>query len=109
MRVHFFPREPKASWEGPVKNGKLVVTHDGATRITECAIPWSELPDVKKLLDAGKPVKFSFRVNNHSGGAGMELARDRGVAKLNSAAFQADWIAHWANELEFAFDKTPAK
>jgi hypothetical protein len=109
MRVHFFPRQPKAAWEGAVKNGKLVVTQDGATRIVECSLPWSELPDVKKLLDAGKPVKFSFRVNNHSGGAGMELSRERSVAKINPFAFQTDWVEHWSNELEFAFEKPPGR
>jgi len=105
MRVHFFPRQPKAAWEGPVKDGQLVVTQDGGTRIVECAIPWGDIPDVKKLLDAGKPVKFSFRVNSHAGGGCMELARDRAVSRKNNHAFQVDWVEHWANELEFAFQK----
>ena len=105
FRKHFFPRQPKAPWEGPVKTGKLAVIQDPTTRVEECAIPWSELPDVKKLLDAGKPVKFSFRVNDNSGVGCMELARDRLVSRKNGRAFECDWSEHWANEVEFAFEK----
>ncbi|MFN8254321.1 MAG: hypothetical protein U0W24_01450 [Bacteroidales bacterium] len=105
-RKHFFPRQPKSSFDGPVKNGKLAIVHEGNTRITECAIPWSEIPDVKKALDEGKTIKFSFRINDDgSGGSCMELARDRSVSKKNSRAFHADWKEHWANEVEFGFEK----
>jgi hypothetical protein len=112
MRTGDFPRQPKAAWVGAVKDGKLAVVQDGATRITEVAIPWSEIPDVKKLLDGGKTVKFDFRVNDHTGLNGMELAWGRGASRENNGAFSEDWIRHWANELEFAFDKSdqaPAK
>ncbi len=104
-RKHFFPRQPRSVNEGPVKNGKLVIRRDGNTLITECAISWSELPDVKKALDAGKTIKLSFRVNdNGAPGSCMELAKDRSVSKLNARAFHPDWKTHWANELEFAFE-----
>jgi len=103
---HFYPRQPKSPFDGAVKNGKLAVSHEGSTRITECAIPWSELPDVKKALDTGKAIKFSFRVNdNKNMGSCMELARERSVSKRNSKAFHASWKEHWANEVEFGFEK----
>jgi len=103
---HFYPRQPKSPLDGPVENGKLAITHEGNTRITECAIPWSELPDVKKALDAGKTIKFSFRVNdNENMGSCIELARERSVSKKNSRAFHASWKEHWANEVEFGFGK----
>ncbi|OIP84509.1 MAG: hypothetical protein AUK44_02275 [Porphyromonadaceae bacterium CG2_30_38_12] len=103
---HFYPRQPKSPFDGAVKNGKLAITHEGSTRITECAIPWSELPDVKKALDEGKTIKFSFRVNDDAnGGACMELSRDRSVSKKNSRAFHASWKEHWANEVEFGVEK----
>ncbi|MEI8113297.1 MAG: hypothetical protein WCI54_06690 [Bacteroidia bacterium] len=103
---HFYPRQPKSPFDGPVKNGKLAITHEGSTRITECAIPWSELPDVKKALDAGKTIKFSFRINDNGNmGSCMELARERSVSKRNSRAFHASWKEHWANEVEFGFEK----
>ncbi len=103
---HFYPRQPKSPFDGPVKNGKLSITHEGSTRITECAIPWSELPDVKKALDAGKTIKFSFRVNDNGNmGNCMELAHERSVSKKNSRAFHCSWKEHWANEVEFAFEK----
>ena len=101
---HYYPRSPKAPHEGPVKNGKLAVTRDGNTRITECALPWSEIPHVKKALDEGRPIKFSFRVNDNAGAGCMELSRGRSVAKRNGS-FKVDWIEHWANELEFRFER----
>lgn len=103
---HFYPRQPASPFDGPVKNGSLAITHEGNTRITECAIPWSELPDVKKALDAGKTIKFSFRVNDNANMGGcLELARERSVSKKNSRAFHAAWKEHWANEVEFSFEK----
>jgi len=103
---HFYPRQPKSPFDGAVKDGKLAITHEGSTCITECAIPWSELPDVKKALDAGKTIKFSFRVNDNGNmGSCMELARVRSVSKRNSRAFHASWKEHWANEVEFGFEK----
>ena len=104
-RKHFYPRQPKSPYDGPIKNGKLAIVHDGNTLITECAIPWSEIPDVKKALDERRTIKFSFRVNdNNNMGACLELARERSVSKLNSRAFHADWKEHWANEVEFGFE-----
>jgi hypothetical protein len=101
-RKHFYPRQPKSPFDGPVKNGKLVTVHEGNTRFTECAIPWTELPDVKQALDKGKTIKFSYRVNDDgAGGACLELARDRSVSKRNSRAFHPDFREHWANEVEF--------
>jgi hypothetical protein len=104
-RKHFFPRQPKSDHEGAVA-GKLVIKRGGNTLITECAIPWSEIPDVKKLLDEGKKIKFSFRVNDDgSPESCMELAKDRSVSKQNSRAFHPDWKTHWANEVEFGFER----
>ena len=104
-RKQFYPREPRSPLDGPVKNGKLVVTRDGNTRIVECALPWSEIPDVKKRLDAGAPLKFSFRVNDNAGVGCLELAKGRSVSKRNAYAFHVDWTEHWANEVEFAWEK----
>lgn len=73
-------------------------------RFVESAIPWSELAEVKRRLDAGQTVKFSYRVNNNDGPA-LELAAGRSVSKWNSFAFHDDWSTHWANEIEFAFEK----
>ena len=105
-RKHFYPRQPKSPYDGAVKEGKLVTRRDGNTLYTECAIPWSEIPDVKKSLDKGEKIKFSFRVNDDgAGGACMELARQRSVSKKNSRAFHPDWKEHWANEVEFDFER----
>lgn len=105
-RKHFFPRQPASPFDGPVKDGKLVTRREGNTLYTECAIPWSEIPDVKKALDNNEKIKFSYRVNDDgAGGACMELARKRSVSKKNSRAFHPDWKEHWANEVEFSFER----
>ncbi len=68
--------------------------------------PFSLLFDSQQdALDyGGKLVKFSFRVNDNAGVGSMELSRKRSVAKRNGS-FTVDWTEHWANELEFAFER----
>ncbi len=100
---HFFPRQPASPVDGPAQ-GQLVITRDAGQRIVECAIPWSELPEVKRKLDAGAPIKFSYRVNDNAGVGCLELSRNRSVAK-RSTSFRADWLEHWGNELEFGWEK----
>ena len=103
-RKHFYPRQPKAEKDGgPVTDGKLAATQDGHTRIIECALPWTEIPDVKTALDAGQAIKFSFRVTDNKGPT-YELAADRSVSKMNNLAFHEYWMTHWANEVEFGFE-----
>ena len=105
-RKHFYPRQPRSSYDGAVKDGKLITVRDGNTLYTECAIPWHEIPHVKNALDKGEKVKFSFRVNDDGAPAAcMELAKGRSVSKKNSRAFHPDWKEHWANEVEFGFEK----
>jgi hypothetical protein len=82
-----------------VGDASLVVNDN----VVECAIPWTEMPEVKRRVDAGQTIKFSFRLN-HGGGA-FELAARRSVSKDNCFAFHNDWSTHWANELEFGFEK----
>ncbi|CEK13076.1 hypothetical protein [Chthonomonas calidirosea] len=105
---HFYPRQPKSPYDGPVKNGKLVIKQVGNTRIVECAIPWSEIPWVKKRIDAGETIKFSYRVNDGGNPGCMELSRLRSVARINGS-FHVDWVEHWANALEFGCQPAPKK
>jgi hypothetical protein len=104
-RKHFYPRQPKSPYDGPVKDGRLAIRREGNTLLVEAALPWSEMPDVKKALDAGRTVKFSFRANDNASAACLELARERSVSKRNLYAFHPDWTEHWANEVEFAFER----
>jgi hypothetical protein len=100
---HYYPRSPKHPREGAMKDGRLVVTRDERFRIVEAAIPWKEIPEVKAARDAGKPIKFSYRVNdNGAPGACMELARKRSASKRNES-FKPSWGEHWANEIEFGW------
>ena len=101
----FYPRQNASPFDGPVTGGRLVIKQEGATRITEAAIPWSEIPWVKKRLDAGQTIKFSFRVNDFNG-TGYELAHDRSASQENTLSFHNSWVGnHWANEIEFGFEK----
>jgi hypothetical protein len=101
---HFYPRQPKSEGEGPA-DGKLEIRYEPGTRIVECAIPWSEIPHVKRLRDGGHPVKFSFRVNHQERGAEMELPVGRSAAEGLSPSFHPNWAPHWPNELEFGFER----
>jgi hypothetical protein len=65
-RIHFYPRHPKPPQEGPVKGGKLIITHEGNTRIVECAIPWSEIPELKAKRDAYLPEIESGFINEQA-------------------------------------------
>ncbi len=106
-RKHYSPRQPKAPIDGgPVKTAKLAMKRDGNTRLVEAALPWSEIPDVKKRLDAGQTIKFTFRVNdNDPKTASYELAAGRSVSQINTYALHDYWMTSWANEVEFAFEK----
>ena len=97
---HFYPRQPKSARDGSVTNGKLVVVHEGNTRIVEAAIPWSEIPEVKAQADTGAPIKFSYRINDNAGVGCMELSRGRSVAK-HGGAFHVDWVEHWGESGHF--------
>jgi hypothetical protein len=104
FRKHFYPRQPKAKWEGAVAKGKLVINHQGGTRIVEAAIPWSEIPLVRTLQQTGKPVKFSFRINDN-GGAPIEFGRGRIAAPRGGMSFHPEWKPCYANEIEFSFEQ----
>jgi hypothetical protein len=101
-RKHFYPRQPKAPGEGAVENARMVTVYRDGWRITEAAIPWTEMPAVRQAIEAGKTVRFSYRVNHRGGGPLLELADRRSVSRSSPFAFLVDWTAHWANELEFA-------
>jgi hypothetical protein len=103
-RKSYYPRQPASPFDGPVKDGQLVVTTTDNTRIVEAAIPWTEIPLVQKAMLAGQPIKFTFRVNDNDGPT-MELAQHRSVSKANSFTFHPEWIEHWSNELQFSFGK----
>ena len=101
---HFFPRQPKHALEGAVRDGRLAVRYEGGWRIVECAIPWSEIPHVKALRDAGRTVKFNFRVNHSTRAADLVLSMQRSAAEGLSHSFHPNWIRQWPNELEFGFE-----
>jgi hypothetical protein len=107
-RKHYYPRQPKVPAPGkdggPVADGKLVIKRDGNVRLVECAIPWSELPAVKQKLDAGEPIKFTFRVNDNKGPS-YESNQNRSVSKTDTYALHNYWQTSWAVETEFAFEK----
>jgi hypothetical protein len=106
-RKHYYPRQPSAALDGgAVKASLLSLRREGNTRIVEAAIPWEEIPLVQEKRLRGETIKFSFRFNDNLGPA-LELAAGRSVSKENFLAFHDDWGTHWANELEFVFEKKP--
>lgn len=106
-RKHFYPRQNRSPLDGAVKNAKLVVSYvpEQRLRIVEAAIPWEELPEVRNAMTGGRPIKFSFRVNDGGSGGIPELASERSVAKKSSLAFHVDWSGGWTNEVEFGWER----
>ena len=102
-REDFYPRAVDLQ-QGAVEGARLSVVYKGKTRISEVAIPWGEIPEVQALMAAGKPVKFSFRIN-YDRAASRELGQGRSAARLNGPAFHAVGGTHWANELEFGWQR----
>jgi hypothetical protein len=102
---HYYPRQARSPNDGEAQGAKRVIRREGDVIFYECALPWTEIPGVKRRLDAGEPLKFSFRVNdNGAPGLCMELSRNRSIAKFASS-FKPDWMEHWSNELEFGWEK----
>ena len=104
---HFFPRQPSHPLGGPVRDATLAMDHRDGVRVVELAIPWSEMPEVRAAVDAGRTVKFSYRVNHDTGGPTLELAMNRSASRSGARSFLPDWKDHWANQIEFAFEDAP--
>ena len=102
-RGDFLPRSSGAG-QGAVADAELAVVHKGKMRVSEVAIPWEEIPGVKALMKVGEPVKFSFRVNYARTGS-RQLGTERSATRRNAAAFHAVGGVHWANELEFGWER----
>ena len=102
---HFYPHQPKAPGEGAVENGKLIIRWENATRYVECAIPWSEIPDVQKAMIAGLPVKFTYRINDKAPIGVLELAKGRSASRQNNFTLRPDWSEHWENNISFGWAK----
>ena len=102
---HYYPRSPKHPDEGPVRDASLRIWRDDRHRYVVASIPWKEIPGVRAARDEGRPIKFSFRVNDNGvPGACMELSCRRSVAKRNES-FKPNWCEHWANEVEFGWER----
>ena len=82
-----------------------MVRHEDGLRIVECALPWSEIPEVKKRLDTGRTVKVNFRVNHNTRSPDLTLSMNRSAAEGISHSFHPNWIRQFPNELEFGFER----
>ena len=102
---HYFPHAANGPGEGAVTTAKLEVRREGDELVYTATIPFAEMPEVGEARRAGRPVKFSCRINDNAGGAISELAYRRSVSRRN-LSFKPDWVEHWANELIFNWEKT---
>jgi hypothetical protein len=109
VRHYSYRRDPELpAGNAPMHDNVQIafnVLEEGDKELLEMALPWDEIPDVHQRLLAGKTIQFSYRVNDNGSSGIMELARGRSVSKLNPS-FYVDWREHWANELEFYFEKS---
>ena len=101
---HYFPHAANGPGEGAAATAKLTVTREGDELVYVASIPFAEMPEVGAARAAGRPVKFSCRINDNAGGAVSELSYRRSVARRN-LSFKPDWTEHWANELVFNWEE----
>jgi hypothetical protein len=88
-RIHDFPRQPRgALTTGVVKDARFVVTRTDLGYVYECAIPKSEVSDLK--LQVGTEFGFAFKIGN-SGGAQPEYGHDKAVCKQNGLTLHPYW------------------
>ena len=59
---------------------------------------------LQALMEKGELLKFSFRIN-HDQGQSRELAQGRSASQINGPAFQSLGQVHWANEIEFGWER----
>ena len=102
---HYFPHAANGPGEGAVTTAKLEVRREGDELVYTATIPFAEMPEVGEARRAGRPVKFSCRINDNAGGAISELAYRRSVSRRD-LSFKPDWAEHWANELIFSWEET---
>ena len=100
---HYFPHAANGPGEGAVTTAKLEVRREGDELVYTATIPFAEMPEVGEARCAGRPVKFSCRINDNAGGAISELAYRRSVSRRN-LSFKPDWAEHWSNELLFNWE-----
>lgn len=103
-RIHFFPRQPYDKRGGPVDDAKMAVKYVDGYRLFEGAIPWSEIPAVQALKDAGETVKFAFRINSNQGTT-LQTGKGRSACAGFSFGFHPEWRSGFPNNLEFSFEQ----
>ncbi len=103
-RQAFYPGTKAGPRVGPVVEAELAISHKDNIRFAEVAIPWGEIPEVQALMEKGELLKFSFRIN-HDQGQSRELAQGRSASQINGPAFQSPGQEHWANEIEFGWER----
>lgn len=88
-RMHDFPRQPRGPiTTGAVKDARFVVKRTDAGYIYECAIPRSEIANLK--FQAGTDFGFVFKIGN-SGGPQSEYGHDKAVCKQNGLSLHPYW------------------
>ena len=88
-RMNDFPRQPRGKiTTGAVKDAAFVVTRTDTGYVYECALPKSEISDLK--LQSGTDFGFVFKIGN-TGGAQPEYGQDKAVCKQNGLTLHPYW------------------
>ncbi|RMD79970.1 MAG: hypothetical protein D6820_07420, partial [Lentisphaerae bacterium] len=102
-RIHFFPRQPRHPWWGPVRHAQYAVRYENGYRLVECALPWEEIPHVDLMRRTGKSIKFAFRINDNAGPT-LETGRNRSVCEGVMGGFHPGWRSGYPNELRWSWE-----
>lgn len=104
-QCHYAPFSPNPkSAQGVPPKYKAVTVHDGKGWTFELAIPWSEMPLLRKHLKTGKPIRFGYKVRRDGGG--YYSTQMRSACKRNGPSWHPDYMCdNWSVETPWAFEK----
>jgi len=103
-RTNYLPTSPRAEKDqGFVPGAKLNVTREGNVWHYRAAIAWSELPLVKPLAMAGRPVKFSFLGKNDGKAAVSWSNASRSIARGGQEIMHPTFELSWSPDTEWGF------
>ena len=103
-RCNYTPFSPNPySVQGVVEKYQAVAQHDGKQWIFEMAIPWTEMPLLKRAVTSGKTINFAYKVRR--GGGDYYSTQMRSACKRNGPSWHPDYMwENWSVETGWGFE-----
>lgn len=104
-QCHVAPFSPNPySAQGVVDTSQAVTVHDGKQWIFEWAIPWSEMPLLKRSLTPGRVIDFAYKMRRDGGD--YYSTQMRSACKRNGPSWHPDYMwENWSVDTEWGFEE----